>query len=93
MKVGISTGTGRVQTVKDVADCTWRAFNNREELSEDVFYSAKKKLVVNDTVSLFLKHRVSFQVNATKKKPNSLGTEMVKKSNACFSAAQTCSNR
>ena len=51
---GISTGTGRVQTVRDVADFTWRAFNNREEHSEDVFYSGEKGFDENDTVSLFL---------------------------------------
>ena len=83
---GISTGTGRVQTVKDVADFSSGAIDNQEEHS---IYSVEKGFDVNDTVSLFLScHRVSFQVIATKKKRNSPSTKMIKKSNASFRAAR-----
>ena len=49
-----STGTRRVQTVKDVTDFSSRTFTNREEDYEDDFYSGEKGLDVNDTVSLLL---------------------------------------
>ena len=41
---GISTGTGRVQTVKDVADFSSTAFNNREKDYEDDFTALKRAL-------------------------------------------------
>ena len=51
---GISTGTVRVQTIKDVADFSSRTFNNREKDYEDDFYSGENGFDVNDTVSLLL---------------------------------------
>lgn len=42
VKEGISTGTGREQTVKDVVDVRRRAFNIRKEDYEDVFTAVKR---------------------------------------------------
>lgn len=44
VKEGISTGTGREQTVKDVVDLRGRAFNIRKEDYEDGFHSGEKGL-------------------------------------------------
>ena len=69
---GISIGPGWVhETAKDVSDFRGTAFNNREELYEDVLTVMKRAWTcVNDAVSLLLWHRV----NATKEKRNTPGT-------------------
>ena len=86
---GISAGPGRVhETAKDVSDFRGTAFNNREELYEDVLTVMKRAWTcINVQRYCELTLVSSSERHKLKEKRNSAGTRMIKTSNARFRAA------